>query len=293
MKIDRRRVLSIAALVALLVLAAGFVAAVVHRPAREPVRLVGRPAAVHVSLSPQDPQFGDTVVATLDIFTDSRRVDPRSVHVASSFAPYLAAATRRTVESAGGVTITRIQSRLRCLEVACVPPGDSAAIRFPTARVTYSDEGRDGVLPARWPALRVHSRLAQADVLHPRVRISAPAASGAGYRLPPRATGYALLGLAALLAAAGATLLAWVAFRRREPRPGGSSLDRVLRELAAASHNGDTGRRRRALEQLALELEPVDRELSLESRVLAWSAQDPPPEAVFELASRVRTAVPR
>jgi hypothetical protein len=293
MKLDRRRVLSPAALVALLVLAAGFVAAVVHRPARPPVRLLGRPAVVRASVSPQDPQFGDTVLAALDVFTDSSRVDPRSVHVATRFAPYAAAATRRTVETAGGVTIIRVESRLRCLDVACVPPGDSAPVSFPAARVTFSDGVQNRVLLARWPALRVHSRLAQSDVLHPRVRIPAPEAGGAGYRLPPRATGYALLGLAAVLAAVGAALLAWVAVRRRRPHPSGSSLDRVLRELAAASQNGDTGRRRRALEQLALELEPVDRELSLESRVLAWSAQDPPPEAVSELASRVRTAVPR
>ena len=52
--------------------------------------------------------------------------------------------------------------------------------------------------------------------------------------------------------------------RRRAPTP----LDRALGELATA--NGDSGRRRRALEQLAREIEPIDPGLSAESRVLAW-----------------------
>ena len=70
-------------------------------------------------------------------------------------------------------------------------------------------------------------------------------------------------------------------------------LDRILHELAAVSTNGDSGRRRRALEELARELEPLDEPLSAESRVLAWAPADPRPETIADLTDRVRAAVTR
>ena len=75
--------------------------------------------------------------------------------------------------------------------------------------------------------------------------------------------------------------------RRREVPP----LERALAELATASADDDPGRRRRALESLAHELERLDAPLSAESRLLAWSPRDPQPEAISELSLRVRGAV--
>jgi FMN phosphatase YigB (HAD superfamily) len=68
-------------------------------------------------------------------------------------------------------------------------------------------------------------------------------------------------------------------------------VERILLELEAGGTNGDSGRRRSALEQLARELGPVDPELSSESRVLAWAPTDPPPDAIEELARRARQLV--
>ena len=98
-----------------------------------------------------------------------------------------------------------------------------------------------------------------------------------------------------MLALGGAALL----LRLWAPRPAGprrrqgTRLERLLGELAAAAANGDAGRRRRALESLARELELLDGSLSAESRVLAWAPQDPQPAAISALTGRVRAAVAR
>jgi hypothetical protein len=126
------------------------------------------------------------------------------------------------------------------------------------------------------------------------LRVPAPVAAAAEYRVSPTATGYVLLVVAGLLAASGVFLLLRVGLRRVAPaRRAVPPLERVLAELAASSANGDSGRRRRALEELARELEPLDAPLSAESRVLAWGPDEPQADTVSDLASRVRKEVQR
>lgn len=289
-----RHALSLAALALLLVLALTLALALRHEPGQTSVHLGDRPVAVERALTPRDPQFGDTVVATIDVFVDPARVDTHTVRVRTSFAPYGVASSRRTVRSVAGVSVTHVVDRLRCLAAVCVPPGDSRTVRFPPVRVSYRNGARPATLVAAWPALRLHSRVAKADLRHPILRVPRPQPAASDYRLPPRATGYTLLALAGLMALGGGALLLRVGLRRRDPaRRGAPPLERILGELAAASSNGDSGRRRRALEELARELEPLDEPLSVESRVLAWAPHDPQPDAISELTSRVRTAVSR
>ena len=286
-----RRLFPVAGLALLAALAAGFVVALLHRPAGTTVRPGPRPVSVRASLSPREPQFGDAVTASADVVVDPHRLDPRSVAVATGFAPFRVVSTTRTLESAGGLSVIHVQWRLRCLEVACVPPGGSKTFRFAPLRLSY---GRRR-LTSSWPALRVGSRVAAADLRRPVLDVPQPKPVLSDYRLPPRATGWTLLALAALLALGGAALLLRAALhgagpaRRREAPP----FETILHELAAASSNGDTGRRRRALEELARELEPLDAPLSAESRVLAWAPPDPGADAIAELASRVRGVVER
>lgn len=282
------RVLPLAALALLVALAAGLVLALRHGPGVERVRLLGRPVVVRETLAPRDPQFGDTVVATIDVFADASRVDPQSLRVTTGFAPYRVASSTRSVRTVSGVTVMHLEHRLRCLAAACVPPGDSRTLRFAPVRVSY----RAGSLTRPWPALTVHSRVAKADLRHPILHVPPPEPAASDYRLPPRPTAYTLFAIAGLLAAGGAALLLIVALRHVElGRRRESSLEQILDELGAASANGDSGRRRRALEELARQLERLDEPLSVETRVLAWGPGDPQPDAVSELASRVRAAV--
>jgi hypothetical protein len=289
----RRRVLQVGALALLAGLAAGLALALLHRPAGGRVDLESRPLTVRGQLSPQDPQFGDTVVATLDVYADPS-VDADSIRVRSAFGPYAVASRTRSVRSVGGVSVVRVVSRLRCLELACVPPGRVRTFRFGLARISYQRGSAARDVLWGWPKLRVHSRVTTADVTAPVLRVPPPVAAPAHYRVSPAATAYVLFVLAGLLGVGGAGLLLSVGLRKiAAPRRRVAPLERVLGELAASCSNGDSGRRRRALEDLARELEPLDEPLSEESRVLAWGPDDPRPEAISELTDRVRTEVPR
>ncbi len=282
-----RRLLPLGALVLLAALVIGLVFALRTSPGGPQAR-PAEPVSVVRTLSPREPQFGDPVVATVDVVVDPRRVDPGSVRVTTGFAPYRVAARSRTAHSERGTSVTRFESRLRCLDVACVPPGAASTVRFEPVRVSYREGSRPRSLTVAWPALHVHSRVARADLVHPLLRVPPPQAH-ADYRLPPQATGYALLALAALLGVGGFALFVLVGLRRLEPRRRAPApLDRLLLELGTP--NGDSGRRRRALEQLARELEPIDPGLSAESRVLAWGPGDPGPDAVADLAGRAQAA---
>jgi len=287
-----RRLLQFGALALLVALAIGFALALAHRPAGGHIDLGGRPVSVRQELTPRDPQFGDTVVATIDVFADPSRVDAGSMQVRTHFEPYVVASTSRSVRSTGGVSVTHVESRLRCLGLPCVPSGSVTAFHFDPVRISYREDAGNRTVTSAWPTLRVHSRVTKADLARPVLQVPAPVAAPARYRLPPAATGYALLALAGLLAAGGAALLIGVGLRQMAPgRRRVSPLERVLGELAASCSNGDSGRRRLALEDLARELEPLDEPLCVESRVLAWGPGEPQAEAISDLTSRVRTAV--
>jgi hypothetical protein len=240
------------------------------------------PPSIQAQLFPQDPQFGDTVVATVEVAVPAG-VDPSTVRIHAEFGPYEVLSRSRST-TAAGIAVT---SRLRCLDLPCVPREQVKSFRFKPVRISY---GRTSETRS-WPPLRVHSRVTKADDAAPVLRIPAPAAAPDAYRVSPNALGYGLLVLGGLLAVGGAALLLAVGLRRTSPRRRVAPLDQVLAELAASCTNGDSGRRRRALEDLARELEPLDESLSAESRVLAWGPDEPRAEAISELTSRVRTEV--
>lgn len=280
-----RRALALAAL-ALGAGIAAVVVAVAHRPAQSTVRLTGGPIGTRRSLTPAEPQFGDPVAATIEVFVDPRRVDPRSVKLDARFAPFTVVSSTRSIRRTGDVSVIRVVDRLDCLDRRCLPKSAAATFRFPRLRVAYPG----GTLVAAWPALRVHARVPATDLRHPMLRVGPPLARSS-YRFPPGLTGWALLVAGLACALGGLALLARAALpgtplaRRRR----GTPLERILDELTA----GTNGRSRATLEQLARELEPVDEPLSFESRVLAWAPQEPEPEAVADLAERVRAVVGR
>jgi hypothetical protein len=282
-----KTILVLAASVVLASLAV-FAIAAFRRPAQSTVHVLGRPVAAIRRIDPAEPQFGDPVTATIEVVVDERRVDPRSVRVDARFAPYVVTTGTRSLRRADGFSIVQIVDRLDCLDSACLPKGAAATLRFPRLRVAYPG----GTLVAAWPPLRTHARVQPVDLAHPTLRVGPPRAH-ATYRLPPRLTGWVLLAAAFVSLFGGLMLLVraarpWLRFSRR---PDGTTVEQILAELAGAGENGDTGRRRRTLERLARELEPLDEPLSFESHVLAWAPHDPGPEAISDLADRVRTVV--
>lgn len=276
MSLLRGAILAVAA-----ALAVGFAVAALHRPhGSAPPRAGAEPVSVQLSLTPRDAQFGDTVVATTDVVAD------RPVRLSTDFAPYHVVSVSRRVRRANGLTRTHVEQRLRCLRPACVPAGSSATVRFEPLRVSYGG----GSHALAWPALRVASRVGAADMRAARFRVPLPVAAVPAART---GTGWALLALAGTLAVGGAALLLWLWLPRRPARgPETPPLERALAEATAAAAS-DAGRRRRALDALARELEPLDAPLSAESRVLAWAPGDPRPDAIVELTSRVREEVAR
>ena len=284
-----RRLLQLGAIALLVALGAGLTAALLGGGREERIDLGGRPVVVRPQLAPLEPQFGDSVTATTEVFAGAG-VDPRTVRIRTNFAPYQVVLTTRRLREVGDVSVVSVVTRLRCLEVGCVPKGTLRTFRFKPLRVSYDD----GAATGQWPALRVHSRLTKADAERPVVRVPPPVAAPVRYRVSPTATGIVLLVLAALLAVGGAFLLLRVGLRRIGPtRPSVPPLERVLGELAASCSNGSSARRRRALEALACELEPLDASLSAESRILAWGPREPEAATISDLTSRVRTAVYR
>ena len=285
---SRRRTLAVAGLAVAAGLAAVFVVAALHRPEQAGVRIAGRPVAALRSLTPTEPQFGDPVVATIELVVDQRRVDPRLVTFDARFTPFSVTSSTRSVRHEAGLTIVRVVDRLDCLDRACLPTDAAATFRFPHLQVAYPG----GTLSEAWPAVRVHARLQAADLEHALLRVG-PAQAHPSFRLPPAATGWTLLGVAIACALGGVALLlrpALPALALGRPR-GGTPLEEILRELANGRVNGDAGRRRRTLEQLARELEPLDAPLAFESRVLAWAPQEPAADTIADLTRRVRSVV--
>jgi hypothetical protein len=153
-------------------------------------------------------------------------------------------------------------------------------------RVAY----RGGSRVLAWPPLRVDSRVGPVDIQRAVLRAPQP---GPVVHAARRVAGWSLLALAVVLATGGAALLLrlWLPgrpVRSREPPP----LELALAEATASAAGGPV-RRRRALDALARELEPLDPPLSAESRVLAWAPPDPAADAIIDLAARVRKALAR
>jgi hypothetical protein len=281
-----RRTAALAAVGALAV--AGVLAWLVLRaPATPQMGLTQPPIQARTSFSPLDPQLGDPVTATVDVFLDTTEIDPASVRLAVRVPPYRVVGSTRTRHDTGASTVLRFQRRLECLEEPCVSLHALKTFAFPDLVIRYRDAGAPMTAVVGWPRLTVHSRLDAARRASPQVRLPQPRSAVPSFRVDPHRAGVALLVAAALLGAAGVALLLWLVAAPLLARRGRvGPVERILRELQGA--NGDSGRKRSALEQLARELAPLDGELAQESRVLAWAPDDPPPDAVDEVARRAR-----
>jgi hypothetical protein len=252
------------------------------------------PLTVATAVTPRAHFFGDRVRAGVNVALDPRRVDPRSVTIDASFAPYTPVGNARVVPEP---TSVRLDQTLVCLARSCASAAPQRTIAFAPAHVRYRDRsGRLHSVETAWPTFLAASRLTPADRRLPQIRVATglPPATAA---LDPTLVGWALAAVAAALLVAAAAGLA----RRRRERPTAAVLAPVevpalLAALAAVerlAHESD-GKRRSAIDRLARELGGAGlARLAPAARELAWSPSAPSAEPMLDLSTEVQKAVGR
>jgi len=258
--------------------------------------LLNDPITVVRGLTTHSVLFGDPVGAEIDVYTDARRVPMGSVRLTARFGAYRVVTRSTGLSSRGGLSLRRTRLTLQCLTRACLPEqGTTRIVHFPAATVTYVQDGRARTVPVPWQPLQVSSRVPAGSVAGLGLVDTAPRLDP-GFARPPGVVRALLLVAAALLGIAGAWLLVSALWpsgylsRRRWRRL--SPLERSLERVEAAARSDDEGERRRTLDELATRLADVPAPtLEGTTRALAWGATPPRPEALTDLAGRVRTTL--
>lgn len=246
------------------------------------------PISADASFTPLVHAFADPVTAQVTVGVDPSRIDPASVRVVPSFAPYAAGPARVERRDGGAhLVVLRFSYRLRCSSAACVPRAPERSFTLRPAIVRWQNRGGGaGSAQLAWPPLTVASRLMPRDLALPTLlaRVEPPAPS---YSVPPGPLGIGLLALGAALAAAGAVTLA-VLLRPRSRAVATPPLQHAL-ELVESAAAGEVVERRRALYRLALALEEARLEPeSHAARKLAWAPAAPDPDGMLQLALVIR-----
>jgi hypothetical protein len=252
---------------------------------------------VKTSVTPRATSFGDSITARVDVVVDRRRVDPRSVRINPSFGSWTqAGAPRASSGAVGSLFIHSWRFTLTCLDVVCLPGKEPLVVQLPQMPVTArSVDGSTLIVRAGWPAFSVAGRTspAKGSATPFEQETTLPAAT---YRLSPTLLALALDIVAGLLVAFACSLVAVAIVRRQEGR--GRTVDKrspLVRALAfvreAQGRRADD--RRRAVGLLARTLgRDEDRLAGVASRV-AWSAEEPSPDKLEELARTVEAEVER
>jgi hypothetical protein len=246
------------------------------------------PISADAQFAPLVHAFADPVTARVTVGVDPARIDPASVRLAGSFAPYRTGPPRVTRRAAGPHLVVLLFSyRLRCIDAACVPgaPERSLTLKPASLRWRYRT-GKPAAAEIAWPPLTVASRLTPRDLALPALTAKAqpPAPT---YRVPPGPLGIALLAVGSALAAAG--LAGLVVLLRPHARPVAIAPIQAALALVERAAAGEVGERRRALYRLALALEEARLEPeSWAARKLAWAPAAPDPEGMRQLALVIR-----
>jgi hypothetical protein len=275
------------------------------------------PVVTNAAISPGPHLFGDRIQTELTVLVDTRRVDPATVRVDTSFDPWerVGGIERSRDRQADTVRLT-YRYALECIFSNCIPDHFKTERKYdlPPATVRYRlEKGGKGALAVRWPTFRLVSRFPiprdfgnVADVTSrlqfqndPLVRLFASVKPPEPtYRLGP--TTFAALFFAAALACLGAAAIAArpivAELRARRARSEGreaTPLERALElvELTARRHAGEP-EHREALGRLARELRQAEmRDVAPAARRLAWSEHAPSRAESDELTRQVRSAM--
>src|SRR5438067_1448269 len=216
------------------------------------------------SLHPGAVQYGDPVVADVEVDYDPSTVEPSSIRVQPRFTPYVAGAAPVVQHLHGGAV--RFRYSLLCVTDGCLPGNGPRLLQLRPVTATGLAGTRTVTATARWPALRISSRLAPADRTG-RVRFHHPATPPAvHYRLAPGALAGGLIALAALSALAAVALAGReLARRSRTARRRGEPTPRCRAAELAAGALRRRGRARSLGEHLVRHVQP-DRRDAAEAR---------------------------
>lgn len=298
--IDRRYFAALAAIVVLVVALAGVLAWRVFETGQD--SSLAEPIAVNPTLAPQQHLFGDPIRARVDVLLDANRVDPDTVKVRMSFAPYRPLQPpRRSQSSSGSITRLRFDYRLACLGFRCLPRRQQQRIELRNGRVEYRRRDGTGVQAKEldWPLLNVSGRISATRLWEAQLRSEYRELGPPTYRVSPRLVEVVALALAVIFGAGALLLiLRQLPLARIAERLGLKPVDRrgpLERALArvqetATSERPDEGRR--ALERLARELRRArSPELAGAASQLAWSREFPADGRLTALAGRVERLI--
>ena len=297
--IDRRYFVPLAAVVALLVALAAVLAWRVWDPAGE--ASLAEPVAVNATLGPQQHLFGDPIRARVDLILDAKQVDPDTVNVRASFAPYrpLQPPTRWQTSS-GAITRLRFDYQLACLGFRCLPRG-RGRIELRNGAVEYRRRGDEAVQKNEidWPVLNVTGRISPTRLWEAQLRSEYQELGPPTYSVSPSLVEVVAFALAVIFGAAAMILilrllpLAPILERLGlKPVDRRSPLERALARVqeTATSQRPDEGRR--ALERLARELRRSrSPELAGAASQLAWSRAFPADGRLTALTGKVERLI--
>jgi hypothetical protein len=252
----------------------------------EPESSLPRPISARATAVPAAHQFGDRVVAEIEVMLDPGRVDPASVTLDPDFDPFTVTERSRQRSESEGAVLHRHRFTLTCLSLPCLPGRIPREFLLEEATVGYRlPSGESRRISLEWPRLTGASRLDAVELAETpgqpfRADVTPPSPS---YRIEPGTLAALLLGAAVLLVAVAAALLSpelrrllLIRARRKDPLAGMTPLQRALMLVERALANGNADDQRKAIDRLARELRRAgDDELSAAARQLAWSARAP------------------
>jgi hypothetical protein len=298
--IDRRHFAALAALVVLVLAAAGLLAWRVWDGAEEGT--LAEPITVNATLGPAQHLFGDPVHARVDVILDAKRIDPDTIKVRANFAPYRPLVPpRRTETAAGRITQLRFDYLLDCLGYRCLPPSGQRKFDLHDGTVEYRSHAIAGVQtePVDWPLMHSAGRINPSRMWEAQLRGEYRDLGPLSYRLSPTLIEVVALVLAVLFGAAALILiLRLLPLARFAERLGLKTVDRrtsLERALARVQETAEDERPeegRRALERLAHELRRAQSpELAWAASRLAWSRDYPADGRLSALSSEVERLI--
>jgi hypothetical protein len=245
-----------------------------------------QPIRARATAAPAVHQFGDRVVAEIEVMLDPGRVDPASVTLNPDFAPFTVIGRSRQQTESEGVALQTHRFTLTCLGPRCLPGRTPKAFPLEDAVIAYRlRSGASRRLSLEWPRLTGTSRLEVPELAQSReppfrADVAPPSAS---FRVEPARLSALLLGGALLLVLFAAALLSpelrrllLLRARRRDPSAGMTPLQHALLLVERSLASGNAEDQRKAIDRLARELRRAgDDELSAAARRLAWSARAP------------------